>query len=259
LTPLKYANPNQNIDRFAIRCFRDTGDLDYIAARLCYRSGLIPQFHWQALQCLEKYFKTIFLLNRVKAKNISHDLDKALRLFKELPFEIKLSESSYSLIDHLTKFGKNRYFEYPYYLHGPKLVELDKTVWEIRHYCYQMNYSVLLNNKYVSLLETHLKMINESLSPKNTSSILIPNLSGKLEEIVSNKDHISRGALVWQNAFFGLKRRKVVKQQVHALSENSPLSLNPSLVHEINDYVALSKPAMSEYKMISQKGKNEGN
>jgi len=77
------------LNDFATRSFRDVADQDYIAARLSYRHGLIPQFHWQALQALEKYIKAILLYNRIKAKDINHDwliMDSGL-LAKEQPQE----------------------------------------------------------------------------------------------------------------------------------------------------------------------------
>jgi hypothetical protein len=58
---------NAKLNSFATRSFPDIADQDYISARLSYRSNLVPQFHWQSLQALEKYFKAIFLYNRIKA------------------------------------------------------------------------------------------------------------------------------------------------------------------------------------------------
>ena len=40
------------VNDFASRCFRDTADADYIAARSCYRIGLFDQFLWLGLQAL---------------------------------------------------------------------------------------------------------------------------------------------------------------------------------------------------------------
>ena len=57
-------NTEISLINFANRCFRNIADKDYIAARLCYRNGLVPQFHWQALQAIEKYLKAILLINR---------------------------------------------------------------------------------------------------------------------------------------------------------------------------------------------------
>ncbi|MCA1796649.1 MAG: HEPN domain-containing protein [Geobacteraceae bacterium] len=58
------------INDFATRSFRDVADQDYIAARLSYRHGLYPQFHWQSLQALEKYLKAILLYNREQAHGV---------------------------------------------------------------------------------------------------------------------------------------------------------------------------------------------
>src|SRR5688572_4958760 len=55
------------LNNFAVRSFRDVADGDYIAARLSFRSQLIPQFLWQSLQAIEKYLKCILVLNRIKA------------------------------------------------------------------------------------------------------------------------------------------------------------------------------------------------
>jgi hypothetical protein len=67
-------------------------------------------------------------------------LAEALKYTEKLPFEIKLSQSSKKLIEHIDKFGAFRYLESSFYLYGPKLVELDKAVWEIRRYCTPLNY-----------------------------------------------------------------------------------------------------------------------
>lgn len=248
--PLEFENPE--IDGFAIRTFRDTADLDYIAARLCYRSRLIPQFHWQALLCIEKYFKTILLLNRIKCIERTHRLKNLYDLSVKLRFELLLSQSSEKLIDHLDKFGTNRYFEYPYYEYGPKLVMLDKCVWEIRHYCYQMNYSVFLDGEYRSQLNNNVNLIRTSHNNFKDSK-KIPNVNGKLEEIVADKEHFSRKALIWQNAFFGLKNRNVVKQKIHFIAENPPLSLNPDLLEEIEKYIFLPKRVKNAYKIAKRK------
>ncbi|MBU0482592.1 MAG: hypothetical protein KKG47_15985 [Proteobacteria bacterium] len=85
----KYALLND----FAIRSFRDVADSDYIAARMAYRAQLVQQFLWSGLQAMEKYLKCILLLNRIKAKNVRHDLAVALRLI-----EIKMNNLKRSTI-----------------------------------------------------------------------------------------------------------------------------------------------------------------
>jgi len=69
------------INNFATRSFRDTGDGDYIAARLAYRAQLIPQFLWSSLQAIEKYLKCVLVLNRIRAPR-SHNLADILQVFE---------------------------------------------------------------------------------------------------------------------------------------------------------------------------------
>ena len=58
------APEHAKINHFAIRCFRDTGDADYLAARMAMRARLAIPFLWSAEQAIEKYLKCILLLNR---------------------------------------------------------------------------------------------------------------------------------------------------------------------------------------------------
>lgn len=109
------------LNDFAIRSFRDVADQDYIAARLSFKHGLYPQFHWQSLQAIEKYIKAILLLNRIKAKDINHDLEKAMKYIRKLPFELQLSDVAKEIIKHLDTYGRFRYLESSYELYGPML------------------------------------------------------------------------------------------------------------------------------------------
>jgi hypothetical protein len=74
------------LNDYAIRCFRDQADRDYIVSRMAYRARLYSQFHWSGLQAIEKYFKAILLLNRIPSKRIGHDLVKGVELLKGLNF-----------------------------------------------------------------------------------------------------------------------------------------------------------------------------
>jgi len=154
---------NSEFDIFIQRSFVEIGDQDYIAARLSYKACLIPQFHWQSLQCIEKYLKAILLFSRIKVKNVGHNLDKALSLTKKLPYEFHISKETIDFITHLTKFGKYRYLDTSYYIFGAKLNQLDKAVWELRHYCWQFNYNVNFNGKR-TMRGRHVKAIKDNLN-----------------------------------------------------------------------------------------------
>lgn len=233
------------LNDFATRSFRDVADMDYIAARMSYRAGLVEQFHWQGLQALEKYLKALLLYNRVKAKRIGHDLSKALMKANQLPFDLELTAPARQLIEHLDTFGRFRYLEASYFIHGPKLVDLDRTVWEIRRYCRVLKYEVRNPDGSVTqMLPIELGRIEQSKdAPPHKFRII----GGALEKILDKKDDAARGPLVWQNGFFGSKHRKTVTMHVRRQGKNSPLSLHPEILDELKEYVYLSKEVVEAY------------
>lgn len=239
------------LNDFAIRCFRDVADQDYIAARLSYRARLIPQFHWSGLQAIEKYLKAILLFNRIKAKDVNHDLARALHYAKKLPFDLNLSTSSTELIDHLDTYGRFRYLESSFHVHGPKLVQLDKTVWEIRRYCRVLDYELKLSDgRSKRMLDLELTRIgNSEKSPPHQFQLQ----GGMLEKILEKKDHPARKALVWQNGFFGSSVRRRVRMVQHFHATNAPLTLHPEILEEVLKYVYLPKEVVVAYQEVLTK------
>lgn len=107
-----YQEPTEHarVNQFGIRCFRDTGDLDYIAARLAMRSGLGAPFLWSASQAVEKYLKCILFVNRMNTKDLGHDLKAALkRVNDQLPFAINLTHREQKVFEHLAQWNSDRY------------------------------------------------------------------------------------------------------------------------------------------------------
>lgn len=237
------------LNDFATRSFRDIADQDYISARLSYKNGLYPQFHWQSLQALEKYFKAILLYNRIKATDIGHDLEKALRYVEKLPFKIIISESTNNFIKHLSLFARFRYLESSYYFHGPKIVELDKAVWEIRRYCKVIDYDVDMPNGKKNMLEIEIMTIDYANDQPPTNYKI---LGGLLEKIVEDQNHTSRKALIWQNAFFGKKHRKIVRVPTPFFGVNAPLLLHPEILDEVLKYIYLPKEVVNGYRELKE-------
>lgn len=234
------------LNDFATRSFRDVADQDYIAARLSYRYGLIPQFHWQALQALEKYIKAILLYNRIKAKDINHDLTTALKHAEKLPFNLNLSPSTMELIKHIGNYGRFRYLETSYFTHGPKLVQLDRAVWEIRRYCRVLNYELKLPDGILkNMLELEIEKIESS---NNHSPHKFRIIGGALEKILDKKDNAARQALIWQNGFFSGKSRRFVKSPAHFHAVNAPLFLHPEILDEVLKYIFIPKDVVNAYK-----------
>jgi len=124
------------LNDFATRSFRDTADRDYVHARLAFQNGLVPQFQWSALHCLEKYVKGILLYNRISSKGQMHEVTEGLnRLRNNGKFELKISEATSRFINRLESGAAYRYFEISYASHRDDLFNLDKSVSEIRRYC----------------------------------------------------------------------------------------------------------------------------
>lgn len=236
------------INHFATRSFRDTGDGDYITARLTYRAQLIPQFLWSSLQAIEKYLKCVLVLNRVRAPR-GHDLAEILQVFeKDKKFEMRLSDATREFLLYLDTYGRHRYYETPYYARGNELMLLDRAVWEIRRYARGMNYSInTLNGNCVNMLEYEIEANEaaEKYSPHRFSII-----GGRLESIIADRNHPSREPLLWQNMFFGCKARKAVTISKWSEIANSPLSLHPEILDEILKYVWLPKDVIQAYRNI---------
>lgn len=237
------------LNAFATRCFRNVADRDYICARMCYRAGLTSQFHWSALQAFEKYYKAIFLYNRIKAKNVRHDLAKARRKCQELPFSIRLSNTSTEFLDHLGQFARFRYLETSYYIKGPKLIELDKAVWDLRRYCQVLNYKINHPEKEsICALDAKLRHL-EGAEKRPYQEFRLN--GGLLELILAKNEHPARAPLIWQNAFYGSSRRKKVSVPVHKQLENAPLALFPERLDHVLEYVYLPKEVIEAYRNAS--------
>jgi hypothetical protein len=231
----------RRIDDFAIRCFRNLADQDYIHARLAYRHALHQQFLWSALQSLEKYFKTILLLDRISSKGVGHSLSLAREKLLNVSFEVQLHDRTKDFIEFIDRFGGDRYQVGSTFVHGAKLYELDSAVWDIRRYCIKMHDQ--------SNIEQASKAIRYPYHLHR-----IP--GGKLEEILENKKHAARSALVWQNAFYSHKFRKKVRQPTRFQATNAPLSLSPELIEFIQQYVTLPKRAIEAYREMARSKKN---
>uniref|UniRef100_UPI003F494778 hypothetical protein n=1 Tax=Cupriavidus taiwanensis TaxID=164546 RepID=UPI003F494778 len=232
------------LNEVARRSFRDTADMDYIAARLAYRSALLPQFHWAGLQAMEKYFKAVLLFNRIPAKDVGHSLSSALELAKQLPFPLQLCQSSLEIIEHLDSYGADRYLIYSYAAYGPLLTKLDKAVWELRRYCKVLNYDLDIGSMKKNMLAAEINRI-EALDTRTQQSMLI---GGLLETIIKNRKHPSRPGLIWNNPYFGLRRRRTVSMRLPSQMVNSPLTLNPHILDSVSTYAHIPKEAKKIFR-----------
>lgn len=237
---------DRHINDFASRCFRDMADRDYVAARMVCRAQLMPQFLWSAQQAIEKYLKYILLVNRIKATSVRHDIQRALELTKKASFKIDLSPLSHKFIDHVAAFGEYRYLDVSYAVHGYALVDLDRAVWDLRRYCQVLDVfdKVLPESEQRMLDEVHQQLRQSKIQPPHEFRLS----NGYLERVLKNKKHPARTALIWNNAFFGERKRKSIRARQYLDAENAPLYLFPHMLDQILEYVFVPKELAKAYR-----------
>ncbi|PPD11648.1 HEPN domain-containing protein [Methylophilus sp.] len=227
----------------AAEYFRNPADEDYILARVKYRLGLMNQFQWSALQAVEKYLKAILLFNLKKTTGLNHNIVDALsRIESEIQdFSNLLSDSERKFIQHLNKFGVNRYVERESYAIGNELILLDSTVWALRKYCQVLNQEIThsTGNK-TNLLEINLKTVNRTLYKNKPYKFRIS--GGLIEKVLNrNNDDPLRKSLIWKNQMFG-KRKASFKRLTFQSFSGIPLHIRyPEQSDLLRKFIQLPK------------------
>lgn len=239
------------VNDFAIRSFRETADKDYIAARMAYRARLIQPFLWSALHCLEKYVKGILLLNRVEAHRGHSVLPGIERMKQHGKFELDLSADTVKFIKKLEDYGAEyRYYEVSYDIRPFDIVRFDRAVWELRRYCQPLDYDIVVTNgQTVNVLIHELDRIHQAKAKREKGTCV---MGGILENVVKNKDHPAREALIWNNLFFGPSRRKRVKMRPNWEAGNSPFFLHPEIIDEVVKYVYIPKDIANDVRQFAK-------
>jgi HEPN domain-containing protein len=222
---------NSLINDFAVQSFRDVADGDYIVARMACRAALTTQYLWSSQQAVEKYLKCILLLNRIPARDVRHDLRKALnKIERSGSLKLDLTEGTRQFIDRLDKYGPYRYFEISNVGWGADLVALDRAVWELRRYC-----TLAKEPRQATLRDGY-------PAPR----VRIP--GGTLEKVMDDAKNQAREPLLWQNGFFGKRARRTVRLKKWFQAHNAPLYLNPQILDEILQYVFLPGDLVNGYR-----------
>ena len=236
----------QKLNSFAIRSFRDTGDRDYVHARLAFKTRLVPQFFWSALHCLEKYLKGTLLINRVPCKDISHSVTPLLERMADVgPFTLFVSDGTLALLDRLEGMAEYRYFQVSYFSHDVSIYDLDLAVWEIRRYCQVLDYSRLPEAANLPPLTLELQRLAGARDAGQKGTCLS---GGWIEDVIAKPKHPARQALLWNNLFFGPSRRKRIRVPAYEESGNAPLFLHPEIVDEVRKYIKMEKPVADMWR-----------
>lgn len=226
------------INAYAVRAFREIADQDYIAARLCSESGLMPQYLSLAQQCIEKYLKAILLFNRIEAKKVMHNIDECLSKCDALPFKLDLNEGVIEFIDRLQTNTPSRYFEKSHHTDPYELFRLDEAVWFIRRYCRVLDYEIKIPIGVTSALPTELRRIKDAI--KNPPKFKI--VGGLLEKIIEDKKHPSRPALIYKNLYYTASNRKRVDSGIGYYRSNyAPTFQHPEIIGYLEHYIFLDR------------------
>lgn len=242
---------DQKVNYFALTTFRDTADRDYVHARIAFFSGLHQQFRWSSLHCLEKYVKCILLLNRIDTKKIGHNVTIGLARIKEkFDLGIELSDEANAFIQKIEDGGKDRYFEVSYDADGLDFNLLDLTVWEIRRYCQTLYLYDSVGYEKERQLQENLNRIRSALLAVQKGTCIT---GGWLEEVIVNKKHPARKALILQNLYFGSGTRKKVTYPDSYHFGNAPLYVFPEILEEVAKYVTLDHDYKKGYEALAKK------
>jgi HEPN domain-containing protein len=236
------------VDAFISTSFRDAADEDYIVARAAYRLGLNHTFLWASLQAVEKYLKAILLYNRVSTLRIGHDVKKAFRrlcrvrdILFSFPPDIQL------FIDYVNEEGPNRYRGFPSSLRGDALLGLDRTVWHLRRYCYNLRG----DRTDASHLSAELASIKSNQLDER-STFRIP--SGFLEKVLSSPSN-RREFLVWKNFWYGARPRRRIRALPHRFAMNQPIHfMRPAVYFALRDLVQFEAPVREHFERGSGNG-----
>lgn len=231
------ASDHAKINHVAIRCFRDTGDADYIAARLAMRYGLPGQFLASAEQAIEKYQKCILMLNRINTEGLSHKLSKARHLIvKKLKLDIELEKEEAIFFERLDGWSFDRYLITSLFTRNEELMTLDSLVWKIRQYCRPIDMTHRSRPPDKTVIEKNISAIKAKIAGPAKGG-RIP--GGCLERILESKIHPGRAALVWKNKWFNNSNRKVSPIWRGFQAENAPLFNYPEVAKEAAKYMQI--------------------
>lgn len=239
------------VDLFIDKSFRDAADEDYIAARAAYRLGLNQPFLWSSLQAVEKYIKAILLYSRHSTLKIGHDVVKGFALIDritDIPFtfppDIRL------FLEYINGEGPNRYRGYPAQLRDDALIGLDRTVWHLRRYCYNLR----------GIPANPAKLANELLALQQdpleyATKFRIP---GGLLELVLEEKSEKRRSLIWKNFWYGSRRRRSIKSYPRRWQWSQPVHfMQPHVYDAIKDLVQFEPGVRQHFAALTRTNKKE--
>lgn len=241
------------INNFAKTSFRDVADQDYIAARFAYQAKLDYQFLWCGLQAIEKYLKGILVFNQQSSKKLGHNLQRSLeRVLRIEDIEFDFPEDVIEFIAYINDYGADRYFVKPKYLRENALLNLDRTVWHIRRYCFYMRgESSNKDGSVKQLLPLNMSIVTNAHYKKFPHKY---QLTGGYLEKVLKKNSVAKNTLVWKNFYFGKIKKNRIKKFPLLITTSRPIhSLRPHIISELEKLAELPKDVIEYFKEQEKK------
>lgn len=227
------------VNFFAIRCFRDTGDGDYIAARMAMRAGLTTQYLWAAEQAIEKYLKCTLMLNRQRTQHIGHDIKLALDDVREkLGIPIELTPIEQKAFDNIAGWNADRYLLGSHRVKDIELPALDLIVWRLRQFSQPLDVEHYADQPSRSIFEANVqRILNGDVANPKEGYIE----AGMLERILREKNNPARGMLIWKNLRFNNanRRRHLVTSGWKSVHSPSQIYEDPRLESEVRRWMKL--------------------
>lgn len=251
-----YRQPTEHalINQFAIRCFREIGDGDYIAARMAMRARLAPQFLWSAEQAVEKYLKCILMLNREDTRDLAHDIRAALeRINQKLPFTIELQQAAQEVFDHLVDWSADRYLVNSLHLFDREVLKLDMLVWHLRQFCVPLDVAHYADEPSRDVLLANVARIQAGLNGPRRAGYI----NGLLENVARDRKHPAHNALVWRNLAYSGRPVKRVRFPNSWQALNSPLFVRPDLADEVAKYMRLPRDVIEGARVLAAERERE--
>ena len=237
---------------FANRSFRDTADQDYISARGAHRAGLVQPFLWSSLQAIEKYLKAILLYNDYSAKKLRHHLEKAFRRVESISdLHFVVDADVQEFIAYLNLYAQDRYLSHPVFLKANSVLMLDKTVWQIRRFCFYMRGgSTPANGTEVDWLPLNIRSVMAPQYDTHPERYRI--LGGYLEKVIKTRGPAYE-TLTWKNFFYGRRKKRQVRDFIFRTSESYPThSQHPEVFPDLEKLVEFPKHVRDHYSNIAQ-------
>lgn len=243
--PSKSKDAEALLDLFAVQSFRDMADRDYVSARSSYQLRLVPQFLWSALHCLEKYVKCGLLFRRIDSRPYGHEVKRPLeKLESSLPEPLRFPVGVTSFLDRLESCAQYRYLEVSYFNMPHDILPLDRAVVELRKFCKPLSEQLRPDEP--------LNPRAEEAAPRPLRK-MEPIPGGWLEQILEDRKHPARKALVWNNLYVGPSTRKSVRLVPYFEARNSPLFLNPEILDDVSELVRIPKAVVDAWRFELRK------